>query len=228
VRTEVSGTDVLTVLREQGTGPVSDALDLAGINGGLAGLARVSGSGTVAGPAFTLRFEPVEAGEKAAAAEFIDDVPPGAVVLIANAGRTHCTVWGDILAGVAVSRGIAGTVIDGACRDVDDIRALDYSLWSRASYMKSGKNRVRLAEVQEPVTVCGVTVGPGDLVCADGAGAVVVPAGVAESVTERVVRIAEMEALVRADLERGVSLREARRRRGYNQVGLQPAGRAGS
>ncbi|CRK57284.1 Demethylmenaquinone methyltransferase [Alloactinosynnema sp. L-07] len=213
--------DTLATFRAHGTGPVSDALDLAGINGGLVELARVSGAGTVVGPAFTVSFEPVEPGTNAPAADFIDDVPEGAVVVIANGGRVDCTVWGDILAGVAVSRGVAGTVIDGACRDVDDIRALGYSLWSRGCFMKSGKNRARFVAAQVPINVSGALVHPGDLVCADGAGALVVPVATAERAAEDVLRIAEMEAAVRADLDQCVPLRTARARRGYNLAGLR-------
>jgi regulator of RNase E activity RraA len=211
----------LEVFSRSGTGPVSDAMDLLGLNGGLPGLRRVSGTGPVAGPAFTLRFEPVESGQAAPAAEFIDDVPAGSVVVIANSGRSYCTVWGDILAGVAMTRGLAGTVIDGCCRDVDDIRELNYPLWSLDSFMKSGKNRVRLASVQEPVQVCGTFVRPGDLMCGDGSGVLVVPADRCLEVAAEVTRVLDMERLVRADLGRGVSLREARSQRGYNTAALR-------
>jgi regulator of RNase E activity RraA len=211
------------LFRRHGTGAVSDALDLAGHNGGLLGLARQSGAGVVAGPAFTLRFEPVEPGTPAPAAEFIDTVPAGAVVVIANGGRTYCTVWGDILAEVALMRKVAGTVIDGCCRDLGEIRALGYSVWSLGSYMKSGKNRVRLAAAGEPVTVGGTVVAPGDLVCADDAGALAVPQALAATVAASVARVTEMEAAVRADIAAGVPLAQARRRHGYNQVALSGA-----
>jgi regulator of RNase E activity RraA len=210
----------LSIIVRNGTGPVSDAMDVLGLNGGLAGLARMSGTGPVAGPAFTLRFEPVEPGQPAPAAEFIDDVAAGSVVVIANAGRTHCTVWGDILAEVALTRGIVGTVIDGCCRDLDEIRELDYPLWSLGAYMKSGKNRVRLAAVQEPVTVGGSIVRPGDIICGDGAGVLSVPAERVIDVAAQVTRIVGMEQRVRADLDRGVPLCEARRRHGYNAAAL--------
>lgn len=202
--------------REHGTGALSDALDLLGRDGGLLGAERRSGIGVVAGPAFTLRFEPVPAGEPAPAGEFIDDVPAGAVVLIANAGRRECTVWGDILSEVAQRRGVAGTVIDGCCRDLGEIRALGYPLWSRGSYMKSGKTRVRLAAVNEPVLVFGTWVSPGDVVCADDAGAIVAPAGLATDAAVRLSAVVAMEARVRADIAEGVPLRAARQRHGYN------------
>ncbi|MFI1972828.1 hypothetical protein BLA24_31025 [Streptomyces cinnamoneus] len=207
---------------EHGTAAVSDAMDLLGLNGGLERLTRMSGEGTKAGPAYTLGFETVSPGVPAPAAEFIDDVPPGSVVVIANRGRTHCTVWGDILTAVAVRSGLAGTVIDGCCRDLDDIRALGYSVWSLGAYMKSGKNRVRLVTRQEPVEIGDTVVHPGDLVCADGAGAIAVPAAHVTEVTGNVLRVAGMEAAVRVDVAAGTPLREARRLHGYNQMSLRP------
>lgn len=212
----------------QGTALVSDALDMLGINGGLAGLTRISGSGKIHGQAFTLSFDAVTEGERAPAADFIDDVPAGSVIVIANAGRTYCTVWGDILAAVAVTKGIAGTVIDGCCRDVDEIREIGYSVWSRAGYMKSGKNRVRLAATQLPVEIGGTTVCPGDLICADGAGALAVPAARVAEVTEQAEQIAAIETLVRADLAAGVPLAQARAQRGYNNAALRTGAQAGA
>lgn len=217
---------VLALFREHGTGAVSDAMDLVQAGNGLLGLTRRSGTGVVCGYAYTLRFMPVAAGERAAAAEFIDDVPAGSVIVIANAGRLHCTVWGDMLSEVAMRRDVAGTVIDGACRDLGEIRALGYPVWSRGMYMKSGKNRVRLAALQEPVEVADTLVRPGDVICADDAGVLAIPAGQVQPVGEQLQRVVHMEALVRADIALGVPLREARQRHGYNLTAVPAGGRA--
>jgi regulator of RNase E activity RraA len=217
----------LAVLAAHGTATVSDALDLAGVDGQFWGPRRLSGSGVVAGPAFTVAFEPVSEGGRAPAAEFLDDVPPGAVVVLANNGPI-CTVWGDILAETAKVRRVAGTVIDGLCRDIDRIRELDYSLWARGAFMRSGKNRVRMTAVQQPVEVgSGAerrTVRPGDIVCADGSGVTLVPARLLEETVERVERIAAMEARVLGDIRSGMPLRDARSRHGYNNVALTQEG----
>lgn len=213
------------VIARHNTAAISDALDLLGIDGGLLGLGRMSGTGPVCGPAYTLRYLPVAAGERGPAGEFIDDVPAGAMVIVGNAGRTYCTVWGDILSEVATMRGVAGTVIDGCCRDVAEIRALGYPLWSRGAYMKSGKNRVRLVAVQEQVEVAGTLVRPGDLVCGDDAGVIVVPDERVEQVIEQLNRVSVMEQAVRADIALGVPLREARARHGYNLVGVRAEAR---
>lgn len=216
----------LDLFREHGTGAVSDAMDLLALNGGLLGLARRSGAGVVCGPAYTLQYVPVAAGQRGPAGEFIDDVPAGHVVVTANAGRLHCTVWGDILSEVAGYRGVAGAVIDGCCRDLDKIRALGFSLWSRGVYMKSGKNRVRLAAVQEPVAVADMLIRPGDVVCTDDAGVLVVPGDRVDEVAAQVERVVAMETRVRRDIALGVALREARKRHGYNLAAVPVKERA--
>ena len=208
----------LSLLLEHGTGPVSDALDLLGVNGGLEGLTALYPSAAAVGPAFTLKYREVAEGEKGPAGDYIDDVPPGSVIVIANDGRLHCTVWGGILSAVAQEHGVAGTVIDGCCRDVPEIVASEFPLFSRGKYMKSGKNRVRLIATEVDVTIGDVVVRPGDIVCGDGSGVVVVPSAQLDAVADLVVRIVEMEQKVLADALSGTPLRDARARHGYNMA----------
>lgn len=213
------------------TPSISDALDTLGLSapgaprrvpaltgrrrgpvaaGGLSGIGHVTGAPAAAGPAWTVRYEPVARTRAAPAGDFVDEVPPGAMVVIANAGRTWCTVWGDILSTVAHARRLAGTVIDGACRDVAASGAIGYPLWARGAFMRSGKNRVRLVAVQQPVRVAGVRVSPGDLVCADASGVVVVPRVEAGRVLDLAAEIKRVEAAILEDVAAGVPLRTAR------------------
>ncbi len=207
------------ILRGASTPTVSDALDFHDLPGQIWGPRRLSGGAPVCGPAYTVRFAPVEPGASAPAADYIDDVPEGAVVVLAGSGEGR-TVWGDLLAETALRRGVAATVIDGYCRDIDAIAALGYPLWAKGAFMRSGKNRVRMAAVGEPVEVGPeddrVTVAPGDLICADGSGVVRVPADAVEAVARTAERIAAMEEKVLADVRSGLDLSEARRRHRYN------------
>lgn len=201
------------------TATVSDALDVLGIEGCVPGLRSMSGR-RAAGPAFTVLFEPVPDGAPAPAADYVDDVPAGAVVVLANGGRTDCTVWGGLLSAVAAQRGIAATVVDGACRDVDDTVEAGHQVWAVAAYMRSGKNRARMAAVQQPVVVGGVPVAPGDVVVADGNGVVVVPAARAADVAAAVERVAAVERAVLAAVQEGAGLADARARHGYHAVAV--------
>lgn len=96
------------------TASLSDALDSLGLAGGLAGLNQQVPGTRCIGFAYTVLYEPVqERNGFRSAANYIDEVPPDAVIVSSNPGRTDCTTWGDILTHVAISRGIRGTLIDG-------------------------------------------------------------------------------------------------------------------
>lgn len=203
--------------RELGTASVSDALDRLGINGQAAGIGRVVGRGTVVGRAYTVRYEPV-GGVGGSVGDYIDDVQSGDIVLLANAGRLTGTVWGGLLSEAAARRGVAATVIDGACRDVARARELDYSLYSRAVWMRTGKDRVQAEAVGVAVSIGGVRVVPGDLVMADDDGVLVVPLEQADAVLAAARQIEAAERVIRAELVAGSRLDEARARHGYHQL----------
>ncbi|MGA5356100.1 RraA family protein [Streptomyces purpurascens] len=209
---------LLARLRALPTAALSDALDRIGVEGALHGLSPLSDGFRAAGPAFTVRYAPVDESGAGTVGDFLDDVPPGSVVVIGNDGRTDVTVWGGIMTGLAAHRGIAGTVIDGVCRDVSASLAQGYPLFSRGRFMRTGKDRVRLVSVGEPVTVSGVEVRPGALVCADADGVVVVPAAEAGRVAEIAERIEQVEAGIVDAARRGSTLREARERFGYHSL----------
>jgi 4-hydroxy-4-methyl-2-oxoglutarate aldolase len=202
------------------TPTISDALDLLHLTGGCLGLRPVVRGHKIAGPAFTARFVPVGIGKKGAG-DFLDDVPPGSVVVIDNGGRTYCTVWGDLMTRVAKRNGIAGTVIDGVCRDVALIRELSYPIFTRGGFMVTGKGRVRLAAVQEEVTAGDVSVHPGDLMVADDSGVLVIPKSRADEVLRTAQDIGAREDRIKRMVEEGLTLKEARAREGYDQIGKQ-------
>lgn len=203
------------VTTDASTASISDALDSLGLPGSLHGLGALRVGGRAVGPVFTVRYEPVDA-RGGTVGDFLDDVPPGSVVLIDNAGLTDCTVWGGIMSRVAHARGVAGTVVNGACRDVTVADVVGYPIWSTARFMRTGKDRVRVADVQGAVTVDGVTVRPGDVVVADDDGAVVVPAHRWDEVRRVAERIERVEEDIVAAVSGGASLADARAAHGYH------------
>lgn len=188
---------------------VSDALDKIGIAGGLLGIRPVVEGVTFCGQAFTVHYVPCGV-EKGTVGDFLDDVAPGQVVVLDNGGRVDCTVWGDLMTTSASRRGVAGTVIDGVCRDVPGIRKYRYPIFTRGCYMVTGKDRVQCDRVNVPVSIAGVCVTPGDLVMGDDSGAIVIPATQAAQVYEVAKTIAEREAIIERELHQGASLRDAR------------------
>jgi regulator of RNase E activity RraA len=197
---------------------VSDALDKLGIPGQCLGIAPLDNyRGTVVGPAFTVQY--VSCGQPAGTVgDFIDDVAPGDVVVIDNGGRTDCTVWGDIMTQYAGQRGIAGTVIDGVCRDVAKALGDGYPLFTRGRFMRTGKDRVEVAAVNGPVAIGQARVVARDIVVADANGVVVVPRSRAREVAETAHAIEAAESRIRGLIATGMSLGEARAQLGYHHL----------
>ena len=201
---------------------ISDALDKLKIKGGLLGIKPVVCDTYVCGQAFTVHYVPC--GEtKGTVGDFIDDILPGEVAVIDNQGRLDCTVWGDIMSIFATQKGIAGTLIDGVCRDINVIRELKYPIFTKGTYMVTGKDRVEVAAVNEPVTVAGIKVCPGDLIFGDETGALAVPFDRAEQVLAIAREIEEKEERIRQALKEGIPLREARARMGYHHLQTKEA-----
>lgn len=199
------------------TAVLSDALDRLGLPGSLHGIGPLHEGRRACGPAFTVSYEPV-GGEGGTVGDFLDDVPADAVVVIDNQGRTDCTVWGGIMTEVAAGAGVAATVINGACRDTATSVRTRYPIWGAGRFMRTGKDRVRLVAVQQPVTIDGVTVEPGDMVCGDQDSVVVVPAGRAADVAALGRAIDAAESRILAAVAGGVSLAEARASQGYHAL----------
>lgn len=199
------------------TSAVSDALDRLGIPGQALGIAPLDRAFRLAGRAWTVRYGPV-GQDRGTVGDYIDDLGPDDVVVLDNQGRLDATVWGDLLTTTAHGRGVAGTVIDGVCRDVDRSLTLGYPIFSRGNWMRTGKDRVRVEATQVAVSIGGVRVEPGDLLLGDGDGLVAVPASRSEEVLAAAAEIERAEDTIRRAVEAGTSLREARRAVGYHTL----------
>lgn len=200
---------------------LSDALDRLGIAGQCAGIMPLDRGFRLAGPAFTLRYVPID--EKGGTVgDYIDDVPPGSVVVIDNHGRCDVTVWGDLLTSTAVRRGVSGVVIDGISRDIDRSVELGFPIFSRGTWMRTGKDRVVLDAIQQPVWVSGVRVCPGDWLRGDGDGIVAIPLGRVGETLAAARDIRDAEERIRKAVEAGSTLRRARASHNYHSLQSRP------
>lgn len=198
------------------TSTISDALDRHGLSGQALGV-HAAGNGTrVLGPAFTVRMLPTGI-RPGTVGDYVDEVPPGHVVVIDNAGRTDVTVWGDLLTAAALRRGVAGTVIHGACRDTAVIGER-YPLFVRGRTMRTGKGRVELAELGAAVSLGTVRVEPGDLVVGDNDGLVIVPSSCVETVLTTALAIDSIEEQIRNRVAAGARLADARADLSYHRL----------
>jgi len=181
---------------------VSDALDTLGLPGAVTGIRPLwPVDRVVAGRARTIQAAPrtPDAPGQHIASPLIAVAEAGDVAVIANGGREDVSCFGGILAVAALERGMAGVVIDGACRDIAESDELGLPVFGRAVVPVSARGRIVQTSMDEPVEFAGVTVSSGDYVVADRSGVVFVPAADGERVVELAERIvAREQAMVEA------------------------------
>lgn len=203
--TEAECTELLNELRSMDTGAVSDALDALGITGHVPGIRSLSSDRKIAGRAIPVQLVPAaEATSKShLGTAAVDAAGPSDVIVVANNGRTQMGGWGGVLSAGATRNGVAGVIVDGAARDIDEARQLGFAVYARATTPVTARGRVAEAGWNIPVVIGSVTVAPGDLVIADGAGVVFVPAARCREVLDLAATITAKEAAMIDRLQAG-------------------------
>lgn len=124
-----------------------------------------------------------------------------------NGGGHDISNMGGLSACVAKAKGIAGSIVDGAVRDVELIRKRGYPVWSRGLTPITGKFRYEAISLNAPIECAGVKVVPGDFIVADDSGVAVIPADIVEEVCKLAKRWTELEEeLIKLIDERGYDI----------------------
>ncbi len=199
------------------TATLSDALDRLGIAGQCLGVKPLDHAYQLAGRAFTCKYGPV-GHPGGTVGDFVDDVQPGSVIAIDNGGRPDATVWGDILTFTAHKRGVAGTIIDGACRDIHLALKIGYPLYSKSYSMRTGKDRVQLDATQVTIDIGDARVAPGDIVRGDSDGVLVIPQNREDEVLDLAETIDAAEQAILAEVRGGNRLDQARKTHSYHML----------
>lgn len=200
--------DLVERLRRLDVCTVSDALDALELEGVVAGIVPLWEGARAVGRAVTMRLAAGPAAPRAPKVHLgstaIEASGPDDVIVIDNGGRLGMGSWGGLLSLAASVRGVAGVVSDGACRDVDEARELQFPVFARGVVAHTARQRAHEVAVGEPIELAGTRVSAGDIVIADGSGVVVLAADQAERVVVRAEAIAAREARMQADLRAGV------------------------
>jgi 4-hydroxy-4-methyl-2-oxoglutarate aldolase len=151
----------------------------------------------VVGRALTLRYLPARAEVAAreplgrlAHRTVYDIALPGDVLVISAPASSDGSVLGGEALAAAHETGLAGVVVDGAVRDIDELLAVGVPVWARRHTPLTGRGRIDAVEINGPIDIAGVQVVPGDIVVADASGIAFVPAELFAEVAQAILRAA--------------------------------------
>jgi 4-hydroxy-4-methyl-2-oxoglutarate aldolase len=132
----------------------------------------------------------------------VEQCTPGDVLVVATESPSEYGYFGELLATAVSARGVRGLVIDAGCRDIAELTAMQFPVWSKC-VSAQGTVKKRLGSVNVPVTCAGTEVRPGDVVVGDDDGVVIVPRDDAQAVLAASEAREGKEAGSRARYQRG-------------------------
>lgn len=195
----VSESQIKSVLRKVSTANLSDAMHRGGQ---LDGFIRIGGGNKkMMGQILTVRTYP---GDWAKPVEAIDRAEKGNVILI-DAGGVGPAVWGELATHSAVQKGLAGVVINGAIRDVEEIQRLGFIAYAKVITPSAGEPR-GFGEIGVPLKIDGKNIFTGDWILGDQDGLVVMPRARAVEVANRAMDVLERENRIREEIKEGGTL----------------------
>jgi regulator of RNase E activity RraA len=207
----MSDADLIARLKAIDCCALSDALDRLGLKGVVTGLPQRSGERRIAGRATTVKLglgapppgPPVHLGAKA-----IEASGPDNVIVIEQRTGVEAGSWGGLLTLGAQVRGVAGVVSDGPVRDIDEAIGYGFPVFCRSLTAFTARGRIVEKATNEPITVGGVEVKPGDYVAADRSAVVFIAPENIEKVLEAAEAIVAREQAMAAALRAGTPVGE--------------------
>ena len=207
---------IITELKrpENSTGNIADAVEEAtGARGWMSADMKPIYDARIVGRAATALMRPVLKNDTRKYTnhilDMLDEAPPGSVLVYVMQDGLEIAAMGNLMGTTAKVRGLAGAVIDGAVRDISELRRLEFPVWSRRVSPATSVGRMISVDKQIPVKCGEIMVNPGDYIVADADGVVVVPAAAAEKVIEFLKLYDDKESKMIPIIEREKSMRKA-------------------
>ncbi len=192
--------EMIEIFREVSTPNISDAMHR---KGAMRDILPINPGKKIVGKAVTVQtFE----GDWAKSVEAIDVAGPENVIVIYNGSR-YISCWGGLATQSCKMKGVAGVVIDGAVRDLDEIKELDYPIFASSITPNAGEPK-GMGEINAEITCGGRTVRPGDIIVGDESGVVVIPRERGYEIARRAKEVEKTESRLREEIKRGKTLSE--------------------
>jgi 3-hexulose-6-phosphate synthase/6-phospho-3-hexuloisomerase len=185
-------------LKKVSTPNIADAMHT---KGAMVGIRPIREGYKMVGRAITVRTAD---GDWAKPVEAIDRAEEGDVIVI-NSGSGHIAIWGELASWSCVQKGVAGVVIDGAVRDVDDIKKMELPVFARYTAPNAGEPK-GFGEIDAEITCGGIIVKSGDWIVGDDCGVIVIPSERASEICNRSLDVHERENRIREEIQRGSTL----------------------
>jgi regulator of RNase E activity RraA len=173
--------------------------------------------GVLAGPAFTVKTRP---GDNLMVHKALDIASPGDVVVVDAGGELTNSIVGEIMISHAINRGIAGIVINGAIRDSDALRGLDFPVFA-AGVTHRGPYKSGPGEIGKAIAIDGMVIEPGDLIIGDGDGLLCIAYDEVEEVYQAASAKKKAEDKILGELKAGGSMDRAWVDAALKQLGCQ-------
>jgi 3-hexulose-6-phosphate synthase/6-phospho-3-hexuloisomerase len=203
--------EIVSLLRSVSSSNISDAMHR---KGAMRGIHPLIPGKKIVGRAITVQ---TFAGDWAKPVEAIDLAGPGDVLVIYN-GSNNIAPWGGLATLSCKIKGVEGVVVDGAVRDLQEIRPMDYPLFSSDVVPNAGDPK-GMGEINSEIVCGGQTVRPGDYIVGDDSGVVVIPKERAYEIARRAKEVEKTEDRLFEEIRRGKTLSQVVNLEKWEKVG---------
>jgi 4-hydroxy-4-methyl-2-oxoglutarate aldolase len=202
------------------TSAVSDALDRLGLKGAVLGIRPLWPCPRIVGRAVTVKIKPagLEKAKQHLCTPAIAAATASDVIVVDHGGRTDVAAWGGLLSLAAQVKNVRGVIVDGAARDVDESRELQFPVFGRNAVQVTARGRVMQESFNEEIECAGVQVHPGDLAIADMSGVVFIPRAREQEVLTQAEALAASEQRMAEAIKTGRSVVEVMETLGYEAM----------
>lgn len=190
--------EIISILKTVSVPNISDAMHRGRV---ITGFKPVIPGRKIVGRALTVRTYP---GDWAKPVEALDYATEGSVIVI-DAGGENIAVWGELATWSARNKRVAGIIINGAVRDIHDIREAGIPVYAKYFCARAGEPK-GFGEINVPIEIEGVKIRPGDFIVADEDGIIVIPQEKVQEVANRALDVKEREDRIREEIKRGSTL----------------------